>query len=167
MKQDISISEVSPSPSNGQFHFSIYKWASKGVPMVMSLRTERASKANKDKVKLERCSSARDLSTTSAATENGADSNQIVKQIVSAKAQSHTSSSPQTVSIDVPASSIPRDARALSSTHSAGENGFSGKTETVKGTQKHESKPLHFLFKENDEKQGEVIFSLHYVYMYV
>jgi len=186
MKQDISISEVSPTSSNGQFHFSIYKWASKDVPMVMSLRTERASKA-KDKLKLEKCSSAKErvvseittqkpmaydssvmnngkenVSTTSTATENGADSNQIVEQIVSAKAQSH-------ITLDVPASSTPGDARAVSSTHSAGENGFSGKTETGRDTQKVESKPLQFLFKENDKKQGEVIFPLHYVYkcMYV
>ncbi|XP_027904882.1 J domain-containing protein required for chloroplast accumulation response 1 isoform X2 [Vigna unguiculata] len=179
MKQDISISEVSPSASNGQFHFSIYKWASKGVPMVMSLRTERASKA-KDKVKLERCSSTKewvvseittqksmpyngssvmnngkDVSITSTATENGADSNQTVEQIVSAKPQSRTSYGPQTVTIDVPASSIPRDdARAVeSSTHSAGENGFSGKTETARNSQKLESKPLQFLFKESDKKQ--------------
>lgn len=191
MKQDISISEVSPSASNGQFHFSIYKWASKGVPMVMSLRTERASKA-KDKVKLERCSSTKewvvseittqksmpyngssvmnngkDVSITSTATENGADSNQTVEQIVSAKPQSRTSYGPQTVTIDVPASSIPRDdARAVeSSTHSAGENGFSGKTETARNSQKLESKPLQFLFKESDKKQGEVIFSLNYVYI--
>ncbi|XP_068480660.1 J domain-containing protein required for chloroplast accumulation response 1 isoform X1 [Phaseolus vulgaris] len=170
MKQDISISEVSPASSNGQFHFSIYKWASKDVPMVMSLRTERASKA-KDKLKLEKCSSAKErvvseittqkpmaydssvmnngkenVSTTSTATENGADSNQIVEQIVSAKAQSH-------ITLDVPASSTPGDARAVSSTHSAGENGFSGKTETGRDTQKVESKPLQFLFKENDKKQ--------------
>ncbi|TKY75137.1 J domain-containing protein [Spatholobus suberectus] len=178
MKQDISISEVSSSASNGQFHFSIYKWASKGVPMRMPLRTDRTSKT-KDKVKLERCSSAKewtvneittqnpiayngsslmnnrkqDVSTTSTATENGADSNQIVEQVVSAKAQSDPSSSPQTVTKDVPASSISRDTRAVElSTHSTSEICFSGKTEPARETQKVEPKPLHFLLKESDEK---------------
>ncbi|RDX99991.1 J domain-containing protein required for chloroplast accumulation response 1, partial [Mucuna pruriens] len=178
MKQDISISEGSPSATNGQFHFSIYKWASKGVPMVMPLRTGRTSRT-KDKAKLDRCSSAKgwmvneittqdsiaylmnnrkqDVSTTSTATQNGADSNHIVEQIVSAKAQSDASSSPQTVTKDVPASSILRNARAVeSSTHSTSEIGSSAKTEAARETQKHESKPLfRFLFKENDEKQDD------------
>ncbi|CAJ1973323.1 unnamed protein product [Sphenostylis stenocarpa] len=183
MKQDISIREVSPSASNGQFHFSIYKWASTGVPMVMPIRTERASRAkDKDKVKLERSSSAKewmvseittqnpiayngssvmnnrqDVSTTFTTNENGADSNQIVEQIVSAKAQSDTSCNPQTVTIDVPASSISRNSRAVeSSTRSTGKNGFSGETGAVRETQKLESKPLQFLFKENDKKQDNV-----------
>ncbi|XP_014632712.1 J domain-containing protein required for chloroplast accumulation response 1 isoform X3 [Glycine max] len=179
MKQNISISEGSPGASNGQFHFSIYKWASKGVPMVMPLRTERNSR-NKDKAKLERCSSAKewivseittqnpieyngsplmnnrkqDVPTTSTPTENGSDSNQIVEQIVSAKTQSDKSSSPQTITKDVPTSSISHDAREVeSSTRSTGEIGFSGKTEAAKETQKREPKPLQFLFKESDKKQ--------------
>lgn len=191
MKQDISISEVSPSPSSGQFHFSIYKWASKGVPMVMPLRTDRTSRT-KDKAKLERCSSAKewmvsettsqnpiayndspfmnnrkeDVSTTSTATHCGADSDQIVEQIVTAKAQSDTSSR------DVPASSVSCNAGAVeSSTHSTSEIGFSRKTEAAKETRKLESKPLHFLFKESDKKQGEaifnILFSLYIIYMYV
>lgn len=161
MKQDISIGDVSPNTSNSQFHFSIYKWASKGVPMMMPLRTERTSRA-KDKVKLERCSSAKecrvgetttqnpvvyndsslmsnrkqDVSTTSTATENRADSNQIVEQVVSAKAQSGTSSIPQTDTKDV---------EVESSNHS-------GKTEAARETQKLESKPLQFLFKESEKK---------------
>ncbi|XP_020219813.1 J domain-containing protein required for chloroplast accumulation response 1 isoform X1 [Cajanus cajan] len=161
MKQDISIGDVSPNTSNSQFHFSIYKWASKGVPMMMPLRTERTSRT-KDKVKLERCSSAKewrvgetttqnpvvyndsslmsnrkqDVSTTSTATENRADSNQIVEQVVSAKAQSGTSSIPQTDTKDV---------EVESSNHS-------GKTEAARETQKLESKPLQFLFKESEKK---------------
>ncbi|KAJ1384933.1 Chaperone J-domain superfamily [Sesbania bispinosa] len=145
MKQDTSSnSEVSPNTSNGHFHFSIYKWASKGVPLAMPLRTERTSR-KKDKVKLDRCSSAKefmvteittqndssvtyngssftknrkqDVSTTSTTTQNGADSHQIVEQIVSAQAQSDTLSNPQTE------------------------------------TQKLDSKSLHSLFTESDKKQ--------------
>ncbi|XP_061370649.1 J domain-containing protein required for chloroplast accumulation response 1 isoform X2 [Gastrolobium bilobum] len=175
MKQDISIGEVSPSTTNDHFHFSIYKWASKGVPLVMSLRTERTSRT-KDKVKLERCSSAtewivseittqndspaaynassltknrkQDVSTTSATTRNGADSQHIVEQIASAKAQSDTLSSLQTVIKDDPGCSI-----SESSTHSISGTGFSGKTEAASESQKLASKPLHSLFTESDEKQ--------------
>ncbi|KAK7409976.1 hypothetical protein VNO78_00427 [Psophocarpus tetragonolobus] len=173
-KHDMSTSEVSPTASNGHFHFSIYKWASKGVPMVMSLRTERASR-NKDKVKLGRCSSTKeclvteittqnpipyngspsmnnrkqDVSTNYTATENGADSNHIVEQIVSAKALSDTSSSLQTVTKDVPAISILREARSVESS----EKGFSAKTEAAGETKKLETIPLHFLFKESDKRK--------------
>ncbi|KAG5065218.1 hypothetical protein AAZX31_04G033000 [Glycine max] len=146
MKQDISISEVLPSASNGQFHFSIYKWASKGVPMVMPLRTERNSR-NKDKAKLERCSGAKEWIVSEITTQNPIeynrkqDSNQIVEQIVSAKTQLDTSTSPQTVSKDVPASSISRDTREVES--------------SIRSTsdKKLEPKPLQFLFKESDKKQ--------------
>ncbi|KAL2346338.1 hypothetical protein Fmac_000338 [Flemingia macrophylla] len=161
-KQDIS------NASNEKFHFSIYKWASKGVPMVTPLRTDRTSRT-KDKTKFERCSSAKewrvgeistqnpivyndsslisnrtqDVSTISTATENGADSNQIVEQIVSAKAQADRTSIPQTDTKHVPASSISR---------STSETGLSGKTEATRETQKLEPKPLQFLFKESDKK---------------
>ncbi|KAK7310894.1 hypothetical protein RJT34_08679 [Clitoria ternatea] len=184
MKQDISISEVSPGATNGQFHFSIYKWASKGVPLVMPLRTERNSRT-KDKAKLERCLSAkewmvseitsqnpiaydgsslinnrkRDESTASTTTQNGVDSHQIVDKIVSAKAQSDTSSSPQTVTEHVPNSSISCDVAVESNTHSASDIGFSGKIRAARETQKHGPKPLHSLFKESDKKQdcGDMI----------
>ncbi|XP_027354448.1 J domain-containing protein required for chloroplast accumulation response 1 isoform X2 [Abrus precatorius] len=179
MKQQISISEVSRSTTNCEFHFSIYKWASKGVPLVMPFRTERASRT-KEKVKLERCSSAKewkineitpqnpiankgssllinrkqDVSTTSTATKKGADSHQIVEQILSAKAQSDTSSSPKTVTKEVPGSSTSCDDGAVeSSTHSKTEIGFSGKTVTANQTQKLQPKQLHSLLKEDDEKQ--------------
>ncbi|KAK7351694.1 hypothetical protein VNO77_11318 [Canavalia gladiata] len=178
MKQDMSMSEDSASASNGQFHFSIYKWASKEVPLVMPLRTERTSRT-KDKDKLERCSSAKewmvseitaqnptahngssllnnrkqDVSTISTATQNEADSHQIVEQIVSAKALSDIPSRPQTVTKDVLGSSISCDARAVEpSTHSTSEIRFSGKTKAASKTQKLEPKPLHSLFKESEEK---------------
>ncbi|KAI4336897.1 hypothetical protein L6164_015373 [Bauhinia variegata] len=47
------------APGNGQFHFSIYKWASKGVPLAMPLRAERNSRT-KERVKIERCSSTKE-----------------------------------------------------------------------------------------------------------
>ncbi|XP_030447017.1 J domain-containing protein required for chloroplast accumulation response 1 isoform X2 [Syzygium oleosum] len=39
-------------PSSAQFHFSIYKWASKGIPLVMPLRRANSSKS-KERVKTE------------------------------------------------------------------------------------------------------------------
>ncbi|MED6197388.1 molecular chaperone [Stylosanthes scabra] len=159
MKQD-------QSNCNGQFHFSIYKWASKGVPMVMPLRTER-----KDKLKLERSSSAKewpvseittqndspapyrasllsrstrlDGSTSRRTNQNGADSVGIIEQIASAKAQSETMSSPQTVTKDVPSSPI-------SSSHSASEKSFTGKKEAASESQKLETKTLRSLFNERN-----------------
>ncbi|KAH1244366.1 J domain-containing protein required for chloroplast accumulation response 1 [Glycine max] len=131
MKQNISISEGSPGASNGQFHFSIYKWASKGVPMVMPLRTERNSR-NKDKAKLERCSSAKEWIVSEITTQNPIEYNgsplmnnrkqDIVEQIVSAKTQSDKSSSPQTITKDVPTSSISHDAREVESSTRSTDN---------------------------------------------
>ncbi|CAN4093822.1 unnamed protein product [Withania somnifera] len=46
------------SSNEYQFHFSIYKWAGKGVPMVVSLKGGKHFKS-KEKIKLERCSSSR------------------------------------------------------------------------------------------------------------
>lgn len=55
MKKEPSGSEV---PTDGsQFHFSIYKWASKGVPLEMPLRGGSTSLRMKESVKFERCSS--------------------------------------------------------------------------------------------------------------
>ncbi|XP_059637414.1 J domain-containing protein required for chloroplast accumulation response 1 isoform X2 [Cornus florida] len=51
-----SISVESPSSCN-QFHFSIYKWASKGVPLPMPLRGGNGLKLKEDG-KFERCSSS-------------------------------------------------------------------------------------------------------------
>lgn len=188
MKQDPSITEALPSSNNGQFHFSIYKWASKGVPLVMPLRAERNSNT-KAKVKIERCSSAKEWrvseittqngspiayngssltknskqgrSTTSTTTQDGADSHQIVEQIASAKAKSDTLSSLQTVVKDVPGGPISCDARAEPSTHSISEISFSGKTGTANETQKLESKPSYYQFNETDEKQGKATCCMH------
>lgn len=44
------------SSSEYQFHFSIYKWAGKGVPMLVSLKGGKYFKS-KEKIKFERCSS--------------------------------------------------------------------------------------------------------------
>ncbi|XP_057727328.1 J domain-containing protein required for chloroplast accumulation response 1 isoform X2 [Arachis stenosperma] len=159
MKQD-------QSNSNGQFHFSIYKWASKGVPMVMPLRTER-----KDKLKFERSSSAKecvaseittqndspasykasllsrstrqDGSNSRTTIQNGADSIRITEQRASSKAQSETMSSSQTVTKDDPGSPI-------SSSHSASEKTFSGKKEAASGNQKLETKTLRSLLNESN-----------------
>lgn len=186
MKQNISISEVSPNSntSDGQFHFSIYKWASKGVPLAMPLRTERSSRT-KDKLKLEKCSSAKEWIVSEITTENDspityissslaknekqdvsttlknmADSHQTVEQIVSTKAQSDSLSSPQTVIKAFPGSPISSDARAESSTHSTSEIVSNGNIEAASETKKLESKSLHSLFGGIDKKQGKVIFSI-------
>ncbi|XP_057434930.1 J domain-containing protein required for chloroplast accumulation response 1 isoform X2 [Lotus japonicus] len=162
MKQETSVTEVSPNT----FHFSIYKWASKGVvPVVMPLRTERISRM-KDKVKHERCSSTEDWVVSdittendnpvphngSSLTENGkqnvsttsaTDSDQIVEQIVSSNAQPDTLSSAQTISKNV--------TEAESSTHSMSEMNYNGKTEAGIGTQKLGSKSLHSLINQRED----------------
>ncbi|XP_015073915.1 J domain-containing protein required for chloroplast accumulation response 1 [Solanum pennellii] len=45
------------SSSEYQFHFSIYKWAGKGVPMLVSLKGGKHFKS-KEKIKFEKCSSS-------------------------------------------------------------------------------------------------------------
>lgn len=51
-------SKVSAVPIDStQFHFSIYKWASKGVPLVMSVKKESPSRS-KERVKIDRSLSA-------------------------------------------------------------------------------------------------------------
>ncbi|XP_028085607.1 J domain-containing protein required for chloroplast accumulation response 1-like isoform X2 [Camellia sinensis] len=55
MKKDLKSTEA---PSNSsQFHFSIYRWASKGVPLLMPRRRGYSPKS-KEKVKTERCLSS-------------------------------------------------------------------------------------------------------------
>ncbi|XP_019417280.1 PREDICTED: J domain-containing protein required for chloroplast accumulation response 1 isoform X2 [Lupinus angustifolius] len=138
MKQDPSTPQLLANAGNGQFHFSIYKWASKGVPLVMPLRADRNSRT-KDKLKFGRCSSAKEWIVTEITTEidspiayngssltinrkqdcsNGVDSHQIVEQIASDKAKSNTLSSLQTVNNALPDSPISGDATAESSTRS-------------------------------------------------
>lgn len=181
MKPETSVTEVSPNT----FHFSIYKWASKGVvPVVMPLRTERISRM-KDKVKHERCSSTEDWVVSdittendnpvrhngSSLTENGkqnvsttsaTDSDQIVEQIVSSNAQPDTLSSAQTISKNV--------TEAESSTHSMSEMNYNGKTEAGIGTQKLGSKSLHSLINQREGKANfSVLLSLNqfcFVFMY-
>lgn len=82
LKQDRSITEVSPNnTSNDKFHFSIYKWASKGVvPLAMPFRTERTSRT-KDKIKLEKCSSAKEWIVTDITTQNDSPKEWIVSEI--------------------------------------------------------------------------------------
>ncbi|KAJ7007325.1 J domain-containing protein required for chloroplast accumulation response 1-like isoform X2 [Populus alba x Populus x berolinensis] len=54
LKRDSDGSEI---PTNrNQFHFSIYKWATKGLPFAMPLRGANKSRLN-EKCKLQRCSS--------------------------------------------------------------------------------------------------------------
>ncbi|CAL0319009.1 unnamed protein product [Lupinus luteus] len=161
MKQDPSAPKVFANASNGQFHFSIYKWASKGVPLVMPLRADRNSRT-KDKHKFGRCSSAKEWIVTEITTEmdspiayngssltinrkqdssEGADSHQNVEQIASGNAKSDSLSSLQTVTKGLPGSPISGDDRAESSTHSISE------------TPKFESKPLHSQFNGSDQQQ--------------
>ncbi|KAF5468435.1 hypothetical protein F2P56_012586 [Juglans regia] len=53
-----NIETESEVPKDGsQFHFSIYKWASKGVPLTMPFRGGRSSRL-KESAKIERCSSS-------------------------------------------------------------------------------------------------------------
>ncbi|XP_004501036.1 J domain-containing protein required for chloroplast accumulation response 1 isoform X2 [Cicer arietinum] len=170
MKQDTS---------DDKFHFSIYKWASKGVPLAMPLRTERTSRT-KDKFKLKKCSSAnewivteittqndspityngsplrnkkQDVSTTSTSTHNKVDAHQTGEHIVSAKAQSDSLSSRQIFIKDVLSSPISYVARAESSSRSTSEIVFYEKPEAASETHKHESKSLHSLFSKSNEKQ--------------
>jgi hypothetical protein len=203
MKQDASITEVSPNnTSNDKFHFSIYKWASKGVPWSMPLRTERTSRT-KDKFKLEKSSSVKewivteitaqndsleesmvseitiandspiiyngsssmrnkkqDVLTASTTTHNKIDSHQTVDHIVSAKLQSDSLSSRQTLIKDVLDSPISSGAKTESSTHSTSESVFYEKSEVASETQKNEIKSLHSLFSKSNVKQGKAIFGI-------
>ncbi|CAJ2643097.1 J domain-containing protein required for chloroplast accumulation response 1 isoform X2 [Trifolium pratense] len=196
MKHDASITEVSVNnTSNDKFHFSIYKWASKGVPWAMPLRTDRISRT-KDKVKLEKSSSAKewivteittendsfkesmvteitiandspiiyngssltrnkeqDVLTASTTTQNKIDSHQTVEHKVSAKPQSDSLSSRQTLIKDVLGSPISYDTKTESSTHSTSESVIYEKNEVASETQKHEIKSLHSLFSKSNVKQ--------------
>ncbi|XP_050878407.1 J domain-containing protein required for chloroplast accumulation response 1 isoform X3 [Lathyrus oleraceus] len=185
LKQDTSVNDVSPdnndNTSNDKFHFSIYKWASKGVTLATPLRTERNSRT-KNKFKLEKCSRAEDWivteittqndspaiynesslarnekpdvsKATSASIQNKVDSDQTGKHIVSAKASIDSVSSRQTLFKDVLVSSITKESKAESNSRSTGEIVFYGKTEAANETQKHESKSLHSLFGKSNKKQ--------------
>ncbi|XP_011017302.1 PREDICTED: J domain-containing protein required for chloroplast accumulation response 1-like isoform X2 [Populus euphratica] len=60
LKRDSDGSEI---PTNrNQFHFSIYKWATKGLPFAMPLRGANKSRLN-EKCKLQRCSSTNGWTT--------------------------------------------------------------------------------------------------------
>ncbi|GKV29874.1 hypothetical protein SLEP1_g38754 [Rubroshorea leprosula] len=74
-----SMKDLNDSELNGsQFHFSIYKWASKGIPLAMPLRGGNGSRS-KEKDRPERCSSqiacesmANGLPTAAAAAHDAA-----------------------------------------------------------------------------------------------
>ncbi|XP_054819678.1 J domain-containing protein required for chloroplast accumulation response 1 isoform X2 [Prosopis cineraria] len=181
---DLSISDKADKggDSAGQFHFSIYKWASKGVvPLLMPLRTERNSRT-KENVKLERCSSTKDWmvrestsqndnslaytvssslknrrqdrSTTFVTPQNGSDT---LEERASAKRNLTTLSTLQNIIKDVPGSSLSSDTRAESSICSVSGREFSGKmkedlVQTIK-TQRVESKSSHSLISKSDDTQ--------------
>ncbi|KAL7245039.1 hypothetical protein ACSBR2_000391 [Camellia fascicularis] len=66
LKKDLKNTEA---PSNSsRFHFSIYKWASKGVPMHLRLGNSPKSKA---RVKIKRCSSSNGRIERDTITSNG------------------------------------------------------------------------------------------------
>lgn len=66
LKEDLKNTEA---PSNSsRFHFSIYKWASKGVPMHLRLGNSPKSKA---RVKIKRCSSSNGRIDRDTITSNG------------------------------------------------------------------------------------------------
>ncbi|KAI9118183.1 hypothetical protein K1719_010515 [Acacia pycnantha] len=168
--------------SAGQFHFSIYKWASRGVvPLLTPLRTQRYSRT-KENVKLERCSSAKDFiarestshnngflantsssslksrrqdwSTTFVISQNGSDS---LEERTSAKPNSTSLSTFQNDIKDVPGSALSSDTQAESSINSVSEKEVSGKmkeelVQTIK-THKAESKSLYSLFSKSNNTQ--------------
>ncbi|KAI4316794.1 hypothetical protein L6164_024739 [Bauhinia variegata] len=174
--KQINLEQHSPSgevaPSSGQFHFSIYKWASKGMPLVMPLRTERNSRT-KEKAKIERCSSAKERmvsentiqndslfpytgssliksrkqeegSASSISTQNGAS----IKETAPPKPQSETLSSLHSVVKDVPSNVM---------THSLSETDLSGKIkeEPIHANRIHKPRlrSLHTLFNESGDNQ--------------
>ncbi|XP_028794495.1 J domain-containing protein required for chloroplast accumulation response 1 [Neltuma alba] len=180
---DLSVSDKADKggDSAGQFHFSIYKWASKGaVPLLMPLRTERNSRT-KENVKLERCTSAKDwiarestsqsdgslantsssslksrqhCSATFVTSQNVTDS---LDERGSAKPNLTSLSTLQNVTKDVSGSSLSSDAKAESSINSVSEKEVSGKmkeelVQTIK-THKAESKSSHSLFSKSDGTQ--------------
>ncbi|CAK8568979.1 unnamed protein product [Lathyrus sativus] len=180
MKQDTSVNEVSPDNTNNdntgndKFHFSIYKWASKGVTLATPLRTERTSRT-KNKFKHDKRSSAEDWIVTEITTQNdsptiyessltrnekqdasnttSATIQKTVEPIVSAKARSDSLSSRQTLIKGVIRSPITKESKAESNAISTSEVVFYGKTEAASETQKYESKSLHSLFGKSSKKQ--------------
>ncbi|XP_058785318.1 J domain-containing protein required for chloroplast accumulation response 1 isoform X3 [Vicia villosa] len=186
MKQDTSVTEVSPddndNTSNEKFHFSIYKWASKGVTLAMPIRSERISRS-KNKFKLEKCSSAKDwivteittqndspivyndssltrnekqdVSKTTTTIQNKVDSDQTVKHRVSGKDSIDSLSSRETLIKDVLVSPVTKESKAESNTLSTSEIVFYGKIEAANETQKHDSKSLNSLFGKSNKKQDD------------
>lgn len=191
MKQDTSVTEVSPddndNTSNDKFHFSIYKWASKGVTLAMPMRSERISRT-KNKLKLEKCSSTKDwivteittqndspvlyndssltrnekqdVSKTTATIQNKVDSDQTVKLRVSAKDSIDSLRSRQALIKDVLVSPITKESNPESNTRSTSEMVFYGKTEAANEARKVESKSLHSLFGKSNKKQGKAVFRI-------
>lgn len=160
-RQSLLAQEFSDKGSDGNggghFHFSIHKWASKGVvPLVMPLRSSRL----KENVKLERSSSAKDW--TSLGYNNASSSMNNGKQVgatnftssqqqqASGKPNLETLSNGHHVINDVSGSALSSDTQAESSSYSSSEVGSSGR---MKG-QKRESKSLHFLLSKRDDAQG-------------
>ncbi|KAK4274766.1 hypothetical protein QN277_017945 [Acacia crassicarpa] len=178
---DLSISDKADKggDSAGQFHFSIYKWASKGVvPLLTPLRTERHSRT-KENVKLERCSSAKDfiarestshnddsLANTSASSLKSRRQDWstafVTSQNGSHSLEERTSAKPKSTSLstlhndikDVPGSASSSETQAESSINSVNEKEVSRKmkeelVQTIK-THKAGSKSLHSLFSKSN-----------------
>uniref|UniRef100_A0A5B6ZSI9 J domain-containing protein required for chloroplast accumulation response 1 n=1 Tax=Davidia involucrata TaxID=16924 RepID=A0A5B6ZSI9_DAVIN len=161
LKKDLKSGET-PS-NNNQFHFSIYKWASKGVPFRMPLRRGNSSKS-RERSNIERSSSSKgriesDSMVCELQRANLQDidtlflnHSQIVEEAILAMPDLKSHDSFQSAVDDV----ILSDEREEIKPHSLPETGLRGKTKKEMSVSIEEaSKPkLKSLLSLSNEKQG-------------
>lgn len=155
--------DVTSSP---QFHFSIYKWASKGVPIMMPL-TRARSRRSREKSRTE-SPIFNEMTETSDEVENQSPGNFSSKveleacqpaenEIPSRKHEVLGSGWNNNVE-DMPVISVPKDKDGKSSSPYPANSREILEKEMNGGLSRPELKPLHAFFHDKDEKQGRLCF---------
>lgn len=148
LKKELKIAEA---PNNyGQFHFSIYKWASKGVPFFMPVREGNSTKS---KERLGRCLSS------NGRNEDRIEPSAVVEEVVFSMPESKPINKIANFVGNLPGETILSERSEEIESDSLSETGLCVSTEKGIPTSKEEAKkpelkPLHSLLSDTVQEKG-------------
>ncbi|XP_058220866.1 J domain-containing protein required for chloroplast accumulation response 1 isoform X1 [Rhododendron vialii] len=148
LKKELKVAEA-PN-TNGQFHFSIYKWASKGVPFFMPLR---GGNSTKSKERVGRCSSS------NGRNEDRIEPSAVVEEVVLSMPESKSINKIANIVGNLPGETILSDRSEEIERYSLSETGLRGSTEkgipmSKEEAKKPELKPLHSMLSDTVQEKG-------------
>ncbi|KAG5543241.1 hypothetical protein RHGRI_016098 [Rhododendron griersonianum] len=148
LKKELKVAEA-PN-TNGQFHFSIYKWASKGVPFFMPLR---GGNSTKSKERVERCLSS------NGRNKDRIEPSAVVEEVVLSMPESKPINKIANIVRNLPGETILSDRSEEIECYSLSETGLCGSTEKGIPTSKEEAKkpelkPLHSMLSDTVQEKG-------------